>query len=229
MEISPTYVKKTECLNCKEKFTTTKIRSRFVRVTKHESDLKPIYADPTINPLLYNVAVCPSCGFAYTDEFSSHFAPGVKEEIAQTITSLWSGRSFGNERTIDEAIEAYKLAYLSASVKKEKSLTMAGITLRIAWLYDDLNDFEAGKRFRSVSRNLYTEAYSLGDHVGTQMSETRVLYLMAELSHQIGDKDEAIRNFSRVIESQRTSTDPQIIVMAKERWQEIREQLGKAT
>ena len=222
MEISPTYSKKISCLNCKMKFTTTKIRSRFVRVVEYESDFKPIYADPTINPLLYNVAVCPNCGFAFTDDFSSTFAPGVKDEITQTITSLWSGRSFGDDRTVEEAIEAYKLAYLSAKMKKEKALTMAGITLRIAWLYDELKDVEDGKRFRTVSRNLYTEAYSSGDHVGTQMSETRVLYLMAELSHKIGDEEEAIRNLSRVIESQRTSTDPQIIEMAKERWQEIR-------
>ncbi|WP_262177527.1 DUF2225 domain-containing protein [Saccharococcus sp. Marseille-Q5394] len=224
MEVSATYAKKIECENCKEKFTTTKIRSRFVRVSKHESDFKPVYSDSNINPILYNVAVCPTCGFAFTDEFSSYFAPGVKEEINQKITSLWSGRSFGDERTIDEAIETYKLAYVSAGVKKEKSLTMAGIMLRIAWLYDDKNDIDSGIRFRKVSRNLYTEAYSAGDHAGTQMSETRVLYLMAELSHQIGDKEEAIRNFSKVIESQRISTDPQIIEMAKERWQEIREQ-----
>lgn len=223
MEVGATYVKKMDCLNCKEKFTTTKIRSRFVRVTKHESDFKPVYSDASINPVLYNVAVCPKCGFAFTDEFSGYFAPGVKDEIAQKITSLWSGRSFGDERTIDEAIETYKLGYLSANVKKEKPLTMAGMMLRIAWLYDDMEDFESAKRFRKVSRNLYADAYTAGDHAGTQMSETRVLYLMAELSHQIGDTEEAIRNFSRVIESQRTSTDPQIIEMAKERWQEIRE------
>src|SRR6478672_11594949 len=117
MEISPTYIKKTNCLHCNEKFTTTKIRSRFVRVAKYESDLKPIYTDPTINPLLYNVAVCPSCGFSYTDEFSNYFPPGAKEEIAQKITSLWSERSLGEERTTEEAIETYKLALLSASVK----------------------------------------------------------------------------------------------------------------
>ncbi|MCM3745452.1 DUF2225 domain-containing protein [Sporosarcina luteola] len=229
MEISATYAKKTDCKNCLEKFTTTKIRSRFVRVTKHESDFKPVYADSNINPILYNVAVCPNCGFAFTDEFSSYFAPGVKEDIAQKITSLWSGRSFGDERTIEEAIETYKLAYVSAKVKKEKALTMAGIMLRIAWLYDDMDDIDSGMRFRKVSRNLYTEAYSAGDHAGTQMSETRVLYLMAELSHQIGDEEEAIRNFSKVIESQRTSTDPQIIEMAKERWQEIRDQREKSS
>lgn len=223
MEVSPAYIKKLECINCKEKFTTTKIRSRFVRVTIHEHDFKPVYADSTVNPLLYNVAVCPHCGFSYTDDFSTYFAPGVKKEITNTITSLWSGRSFGEERTIDEAIETYKLAYLSASVKKEKSLTMAGITLRIAWLYHDKQDFEAEKRFRAIARDLYTEAYSEGDYVGTQMSETRVLYMIAELSHQIEDTEGAKRNFSRVIENQRTSTEPHIIDMAKERWQEIRD------
>lgn len=223
MEVSPAYVKKLECMNCKDKFTTTKIRSRFVRVTDHEKDFQPIYADPTINPLYYHVAVCPHCGFSYTEDFSTYFAPGVKNEITKTITSLWSGRSFGEERTIDEAIETYKLAYLSASIKKEKALTMAGITLRIAWLYKDRQDESMEKRFRSIARDLYTEAYSEGDYIGTQMSETRVLYLIAELSHEIGDMDAATRNFSRVIEGQRTSIEPKIVEMAKERWQEIRE------
>ncbi len=46
---------------------------------------------------------------------------GSKDEITQTITSLWSGRSFGDDRTIEEAIEAYKLAYISAKMKKEKA------------------------------------------------------------------------------------------------------------
>lgn len=223
MEISPVYIKKMECLNCKDKFTTTKIRSRFVRVVQHEQDFKPIYADPSNNPLFYHVAVCPHCGFSFTEDFSTYFAPGVKNEITKTITSLWSGRSFGEERTIDEAIETYKLAYLSASIKKEKALTMAGIILRIAWLYKERQDVTMEKRFRSIARDLYTEAYTEGDYVGTQMSETRVLYLMAELSHAIGDRDAATRNFSRVIENQRTSIEPKIVEMAKERWHEIRE------
>lgn len=228
MEISPTYAKKTACLNCGEKFTTMKIRSRFVRVVKHETDFKPVYANSSVYPILYNVAVCPHCGFAFTDDFSTYFAPGVKDQIEKSITSLWNSRSFGEERTIDEAIEAYKLAYVSARIKKEKPLTIAGITLRIAWLYNDLEDFGSEKRFKTIARDFYTEAYSESDYVGTQMSETRVLYMMAELSHQIGDTDSAVRNFSRVIESQRTSTEPHIIEKAKDRWQEIREQKQQA-
>lgn len=224
MEVNSSFVREMVCLNCKEKFTTTKIRSRYVRVVKHESDFKPIYQDPSVHPILYNAAVCPHCGFAFTDDFSPYFADGVKDEIKAAITSRWNSRSFGEERTIEEAIEAYKLAYISATIKKEKSLTIAGITLRIAWLYKDLDDFESELRFKKIARDLYTQAYTDGDYVGTQMSETRVIYLMGELSHQIGDHEAAVRNFSRVIERQRTSIEPNLIEMAKERWQEIREQ-----
>ena len=62
---------------------------------------------------------------------------------------------------------------------------------------------------------------------GTQMSETRVLYLIAELSRRIGDVEYATRYFSKVIEKQSTSLEPKIVEMAKERWQEIRENKEK--
>jgi uncharacterized protein len=222
MEISPFYAKEISCMNCQEKFTSMRIRSRFVRVASHHSDFKPVYSNPEINPLYYNVAVCPHCGFSFTDDFSPYFIPGTKEAIAERITSQWNRRSFDSTRDIDDAIETYKLAYLSAMFKKEKPLSIAGLTLRIAWLYRDQGATEEEQRFLTIARNFYTTSYSEGDYVGTQMSETRVLYIIAELSWRIGDREEAVRNFSRVIESQRTSTEPQIIQMAKDRWQEIR-------
>lgn len=222
MNISPFYDKKVACLHCTNPFTTTRIRSRFVRVSSHESDFKPVYSDPDINPTFYNVAVCPHCGFSFTDEFSPYFAPGTKDNINKQITSQWNARSFCAERDIDEAIETYKLAYLSSLFKMEKTLTIAGITLRIAWLYRDKSMLEEEKRFLTIARNLYMKSYSEGDFAGTQMSETKIMYLIAELSWKIGDKEEAVRAFSRVVESQRTSSEPKIIELAKERWQEIR-------
>lgn len=223
MKVTPFYDKKNKCLNCDHQFTTTKIRSRFVRIAAPETDFKPVYANNKVNPTYYNVSVCPICGFAFTEDFSPYFVPGAKELIQQTITSKWSGRSFGSIRDVDEAIETYKLAYLSATLKKEKSISLAGLTLRIAWLNRDKGNVEEEIRFLTIARNLYAKSYSEGDYVGTQMSETRVLYLIAELSRRIRDDDEAIRGFSRVIEQQRTSLEPQIVDMAKERWREMRE------
>ena len=59
------------------------------------------------------------------------------------------------------------------------------------------------------------------------MSETRMLYLIAELSRKIEDIEYATRYFSKVIEKQSTSLEPKIIEMAKERWQEIRDEKRK--
>lgn len=223
MEITPYYNKNLVCICCKQPFQTGKLRSRFVRVKEHETDFKPIYVDDHANALYYNVAVCPHCGFSFTEDFTSYFAPGTKEVIEQTITAKWNGRSYDGKRTIEAAMETYKLAYLSGQIKKEKPLTLAGITLRLAWLYRDKKDLANEQRFMTFARDLYVDAFSAGDHVGTQMSETRVMFMIAELSWRIGDIDAAIRNFSRVIENQRRSTEPKIIEIAKERWAEIRE------
>lgn len=227
MEITPFYDKKMVCINCNHPFTTTKIRSRFVRVVSHETDFRPVYPNSEISPVYYNVAVCSNCGFSFTDDFSPYFAPKTKETIAKQITEKWHGRSYDGERTVDEAIEAFKLAYLSAILKKEKAISIAGITLRIAWLYREKENFEEEFRFLTTARNMYINSYAEGDYAGTQMSEVRILYMIAELSYRIGDEEEAIRNFSRVIERQRFTTDPQIVKLAKDRWQDIREEKEK--
>ena len=224
MKVTPFYDKKNKCLNCNHQFTTTKIRSRFVRIAAPETDFKPVYTNNKVNPTYYNVSVCPLCGFAFTEDFSPYFAPGAKELIQKTITEKWSGRSFGAIRDIDEAIETYKLAYLSANLKKEKSIAIAGLTLRIAWLNRDKRNTEEEVRFLTIARNMYADSYSEEDYVGTQMSETRVLYLIGELSRRIGDDEEAVRNFSRIIEQQHTTLEPQIVDLAKARWREMREE-----
>lgn len=227
MEISPFYKKRMQCLNCKAHFLTTRIRSRHVRVVQHDSDFRPIYLHKDVNPIFYNVAVCPDCGFAFTDDFNRYFAPGTQELIRKNITLKWRSRDFGSMRTMEQAVESYKLAYLSASFKKEKPLTIAGIMLRIAWIYRETGDTELEKRYLRIARDLYIQGFSEGNYIGTQMSETRVQYVIAELSWRIGDRPQAILNFSRVIEAQKRSTEPNIIRLAKDRWQEIREENGE--
>lgn len=229
MKITPFYKKGVTCINCDNQFKSTKVRSRFIRISSYETDFKPLYTDPSVNPIYYHVTVCPQCGFSFSEDFSPYFAPGTKEDIFKQLSEKWQKRSFTEKRSVDEAIETYKLAYFSATLKKEKTLSIAGLVLRVSWLYRDKKNSEEELRFMTVARNLYTTAYSEGDYTGTQMSEVRILYLLAELSRRIGDEDEAIKGFSRVIEAQRTSTEPAIIEMAKDRWREIREEKEKRT
>ena len=56
MELSPYYEKQVECIHCKKKFKSMKVRSNFVKVKENTSDFQPIYEND-VTPFLYNVFV----------------------------------------------------------------------------------------------------------------------------------------------------------------------------
>lgn len=109
-------------------------------------------------------------------------------------------------------------------LKKEKHIVTAGLYIRIAWLYRTTDNHDQEMRFLKLALKEYTESYSTGDYKGTQVSELRLMYLIGELSRRVGQTQDAVRFFSRVIEKQRQSVEPQIVELAKERWQEMREE-----
>lgn len=223
MEISPFYEKSIECLHCKKNFPTLKVRSKSIKIEHTESDFQPIYADNHVNALYYNVFVCQHCGFSFTEDFNKYFAPGIKEQLNEQVCDKWIPHNFKGERTVFQAIQAYKLALLCATIKKEKYVITSGLTLRLAWLYRSLKNEGQEKRFLKMSRDHYMESFSTEDYASTQMSGVRVMYMIAELSRRLGDYENATRFFSRVIESQRVGGEAKLVDMAKEQWDLVRE------
>lgn len=222
MEISPYYEKKVECLHCKKSFSTMKVRSKFIKVSATDTDFMPVYAEGDIPAMYYNVFVCEHCGFSFTEDFSRYFAPGTSEEIQSQITDKWVHHDFKGERTVFQAIQVYKLALICADIKKEKHVAKAGLALRLAWFYRSLRNEGQEQRFLEIARNQYMESFSTEDYASTQMSATRIMYLVAELSRRVNDMENATRFFSKVIESQRAGGEAKVIEMAKERWEEMR-------
>ena len=80
----------------------------------------------------------------------------------------------------------------------------------------------------AIARDQYMESFSTEDYASTQMSGVRIMYMIAELSRRLGDMENATRFFSKVIENQRVGGEGQLVEMAKERWNDIREQREKA-
>jgi uncharacterized protein len=221
--LEPLYGKSCSCPVCKNNFTSQKVRSRFVKIKGYDTDFLPFYDSDESNPIFYYIQVCPQCGFSFSEEFSPYFPPGSKEQIDEKITSQWKPRDFGRKRSRNEAIQTYKLAVYSALLKKEKHVSIAGLYMRLAWLYRNAGDKSQDQRFMKLAAYEYVESYSNGDYQGTQISETRLLYLIAELSRKTGSDGQAIKFFSKVIEQQNRSLEPGIIDMARDRWHEMRE------
>ncbi|MCM3094076.1 MULTISPECIES: DUF2225 domain-containing protein [unclassified Cytobacillus] len=68
-QLKPTYDNNCKCSVCKQSFTTKKLRSRFVKAADFDSDFCPIYADASMNPLLYHF------GYSESEDFSPYFPP----------------------------------------------------------------------------------------------------------------------------------------------------------
>ncbi|MDQ0215177.1 uncharacterized protein (DUF2225 family) [Oikeobacillus pervagus] len=223
-EITPLYGKKEKCLFCHKSFITNKVRSRFIKVIGHDTDLCPIYENNDINPLFYNVKVCPHCGFSFTEDFSPYFSPNTKGQIEAHVCAQWVPQEkYEKERNIQVAINSYKLAAYCANLKKEKHITIAGLLLRTAWLYRELKNEKQETRFLKLAADHYYESYMADDFTGTQMTDVKVLYLIGELNKRIGKWEKASTYFSKVIEKQRYSTEKRIIEMAREQWYELRD------
>lgn len=222
--LQPLFGRTLHCPLCNENYTTLKVRSKFIQVDSYDTDFCPIYNKESVMGLLYTVFVCPHCGYAYTNDFSKYFPPSTKEQIQEKICSKWVPRNFGEERSIRDSIKAYKLASYSATLKEEKHIIIAGLYIRVAWLYRFLKMNEQENRFLKLAIHEYSESFSIEDYKGTKVSEIRLLYLLGELSRRIGNVDQAVRYLSMVIEKQRNTTETKLIEMAKSCWQEIREQ-----
>lgn len=221
--LTPFYEKEVRCLNCEKLFHSRRVRSRFLRVQKVHPDFYVEYKDPSLNPYFYEIDVCPACGFASADTFEPGFPPGTKALIEQQFQQ-WKEQDFNKERTSDEAIRALKLGVLSAVLKKEKHVVIAGLCLRLAWIYRLEDQAEEEIRFLRQALNHYQFSYEQADFVSTQMSEMRMLYLIGELARRVGNIDEAIRYFSRVIQHKNKAFEQKLVEMAREQWYIIRGQ-----
>ena len=216
--LEPFYEKKLICVFCAKSFNSLRVRSRFAIPYKVDSDFCPHYRAGNYNPHYYFVNVCPECGFAFSEEFSDQFPSGSKEVIRVQITRHWTKRNFGLVRDIQQALESYKLAILAGSLKKEKNAVLAGLCLRLAWLYRTENNSEQEKRFLGLALNAYEESFVVSDFTGTSMSEIKVLFMIGELSRRLGQYNKSVTYFSKIIQHKNAIDEQKMVNLAREQW-----------
>jgi uncharacterized protein (DUF2225 family) len=217
--------KNVTCMVCQHSYKTKKVRSRFIRALRSDSDFCPYYEDEENSPLYYYVSVCPKCGYSMSDEFSTYFPPKSIEAIKDSITSQWTEKNYGEKRSLKSAIEAYKLAIYCATLKKEKHIILAGLYMRLVWIYRKVNFHEQELRFIKLAISGYVQSYSNDDFKSTDMSEIKLLYLIGELYRRLGDEKLAMVYLSKVIHRKEEKVEKRMIEMARDSWSEIRENL----
>lgn len=218
--LEPLYDKTVQCLFCEQLFTSKKVRSRFVRPLKTDSDFGPLFGiDDKNNPLFYFVAVCPHCGFSFTGDFSKHIGQISKKKVQQEITNKMDKSSnFCGARDFDKAVKAYKLAIYSAQLVGEKHIIFANLCLRLAWLNRGVENTAEEMRFLELAVSEFELSFIHTDFDSEIIPEIHILYLIGEINHKLGKYDEAVKYFSAVIEHSDKSRYVKFVNLAREQW-----------
>ncbi|AHF11110.1 MULTISPECIES: DUF2225 domain-containing protein [Dehalobacter] len=231
-KLEPLYDKKVECLLCGQEFVTKKIRSRFIKPRKVDSDFGQIFEQDDNSPLFYYVMVCPHCGFSFTEDFSKIMAQNVRKKTLEEISGKMDhSKDFCGERDYQMAVRTFKLAIYFAQLIKEKHVVLARICHRLAWIYRGAGIAEEEMRFMNLACTEYEQSFLYTDFNPELTPEIQILYLIGELNRRLGKYNEAVKYFSTVSEHPDKSRYMKYVNMARNQWseavQEYRESKNK--
>lgn len=215
------YNKTIQCPVCCKNFDITKVKSKALKVASRDTDFCIYYEG--VNPIYYDVYVCEHCGYAAMSEKFETIRINDAKTILAKLTPRWRQRSYAGERSVDLAIEAFKLALLTAQTRSGKYSELAKICIRLAWLYRIKKD-EKEKEFMQYALRNYTEAYEKENLAESKMDEFTCMYMIAELHRRLENNEDAIKWFSRLISSPDARRNASLMQKARDQYQLVKEQ-----
>ncbi len=216
--------KEVECAVCKNHFTTQKTRNRRLKVLKRHEDFYVEYED--ISPMHYHVWVCPECGYSATE---SEFYNIKKQEIPiikEAISSKWTKKSYGGNRSLSEVENTYKLALAIATILKKSKGYIGGLCLKLAWTYREMGSEKEGV-FLKNAIIAFTEAYETEVMPIDTIEEVPMTYLIGELNRELGNYQQAIHWYGKVVDHSDIKYYRHLKIKAREQWRIAKEAYNK--
>lgn len=209
------YNKTLTCPACKKTIEVTKVKSKACSVSSHDTDFFVIYKG--INPMFYDAWVCEFCGYAALSERFEKL--GIKDviKVKEAITAFWKSRKFAGERTVDNALEAYKLALYNLIKTGGAPSDFAKVNIRLAWLYRIKQDEKEIDFLKSALIN-YTESYNKENFPIGKFDECTCMYMIAELNRRVGNYNEAITWFNKLINSPAARSNKMLLENARDQY-----------
>ena len=128
-----------ECPACYQGFKAKTVRSGKLRSLGTDRDLRPLYDQ--MEPLKYDVVICPHCGYAALTRFFGGLTAGQIKAIKENISANFHPVKEEKETyTYEEALYRYKLCLANTIVKHGKVSEKAYICLKAGWLLRSMGE-----------------------------------------------------------------------------------------
>ncbi|URN92729.1 MAG: DUF2225 domain-containing protein [Candidatus Pristimantibacillus lignocellulolyticus] len=220
--MDPLYISNTECPCCATIFEITRVRPSFKNPNRSDTDFCGYYKSG-VNPDFYVVRICPACGYSFSENGVKLLSDEEKAIYFDQIGKHWVSEYFHGERTIQEALMAYKRALMIAQLMKAEHRLIAGLLHHIAWLYRYLEQEQDEQRFLQFALEQYIVVY---ENEENSEKNARLLYIIGELNKRTGQYNEAVKWFSRVV-NDKSIMDAGMIRASREQWKDIGEILAQ--
>lgn len=215
------YLKKCTCPYCLKTTETKRVLSRHIRVAS--TDFDGFIRHQGVNVYLYEPVQCSHCRFFFHESFGK-LSPDVRATLQDHILPTLPVLPFAStERTIEQAIQLYKLCLYTAQVTEQKAAIQAMLGVRLSWLHrltgqqteEQLWASRAIEKYVSLYEN-YTSVKESG------LPEDVLLLRIADLYAVTQDKEQARLWYSRLFQS-KTAID-KIKKDARTHWEWVQEQ-----
>lgn len=204
------------CPVCDSEFSAKIMKSGKAKLLGTDSDLRARYDG--IDPLKYEVELCPACGYAALGRYFTKLAPAQVKLIREKVSSkVRVGRYDGETYSYEQAMERYKLALVCAVVRHARASEKAYICLKSAWLLrgyrESLLEMGKGEEKQFASLEAQEDEYLQNAYKGfvearqsesfpmCGMDEITVDYLLAVLAARFKKYDVASRMVASILAS----------------------------
>lgn len=205
-----------ECPVCYEKIKARTVKAGKARLIKSDMDLRPVYEH--IEPLKYDVILCPHCGYTALSRYFGGLTASQIKDIKENISKSFRVTEEPKDAfSYDYAIYLYKMSLANALVKHTKASEKAYICLKAGWLCRsyaenlDKGTADYEKKFKELKQQEkefhknalegFLTAREKENYPMCGMDEATVEYLVAVLAMEFDQLDVSARIISNLIVS----------------------------
>ena len=213
------YQQKKQCPLCNSEFFVAQLRSR-LQFIKQEADFNRIYEET--NPLYLSVWFCPNCGYAAQSTFFDEITEEQKRKVRNFLKNVDVKVAFPGARSREQAIELFKLSIYYAELMEVAKSRIAGLYLRLAWLYREAQDKKMETLAIEKALYYYEQALRSDRFPVGNMTELTVEYLVAQLYTQTGNIKRAINGLQLLLSNENIKSEQRILRMARDLWENMK-------
>ena len=222
-----TFVVKKTCPICQDETRVVKVRSR-LPVLKRDEDGCVHYED--FNPYFYTVWTCEHCGFAADEKTFTTKMPDRHLKILRgELLKNKFGVDFVEERTLDDAVFAFKLAISYVEQVEGKFFTQAKYAHQLAWVYRDVPDEDNERKYLEQAARLYDASLAKETYPIEGLSDSGATYLIGAIYWRLGEAEKCGVYLSRLMKDDGLrSRDPRLYDKVRDMWGDVRSALRDA-